>query len=423
MSDKPSVPVLLIPGITGTTLWYKDGTEYYNAWIPISTTSGAGAQTPLNRHFEELYGRFDPVTKTVVKVEEKGGPFPWKGVLIPAGILEYSKAGLFAISSLCYGAINPALIKASHYFKELIEFLESKGYVKDATLFGFPYDWRQSNQFHVPSLKEQIEYAMQKAGTTQVDIVTHSMGGLVTKVFLAKEHDFFRKHVRKWIALACPFRGSPALTAEALLTGIELGHNFIEKQYAPSRDHVFEAMVYYPSMVELTPQPFYKWNLGDPSVRIWKHLPNGEVVKEVFDPSDVQMVQQYILHKYEMNHDGVLYNWHADPNVWKQGRETQALLKKAKLPKGVRFYNMVGVNRMCPFGVTYGTQEDPLYKYQDLPAATRMNTFVDGDGTVPVESAMGHGFKTRGRSIVFDTHTQMLNNMELHAQVLSWLSE
>jgi pimeloyl-ACP methyl ester carboxylesterase len=423
---KPTTPVILIPGITGTTLWYKGlvnpDLNKFNAWIPITTTDPTtGTTTFLNTHFEHMYGRFDATTKRVQKVF-----FKEYDVYIPGSSGEpesEADSGLFAISSLCYGAINPYLILASRYFYELIEFLQSKGFIENKTLFGFGYDWRQSNQFQVPLLKKKIEAVMKATGRSKVDIVSHSMGGLVTKVFLAKEHVFFARHVRKWIALGCPFLGSPALTSEALLTGIELGHSIIEKQYAPSRDHVLNAMLYYPSLVELTPTPGYEWMHGRPYCNVWIKDTTGNVINVEHRPRHIQSVQKKVLEGRRIVDSGVAMDWAADPNVWKQGRETQTLMRAAKLPSSVQFYNLYGHCRICPFGVTYGSKDRPLDSYKQIGDCSVSNTFVDGDGTVPVESAIRDGFKATERFAINATHVVMLKDPILFARLLSWLSD
>ncbi len=43
----------------------------------------------------------------------------------------------------------------------------------------------------------------------RVDVVTHSMGGLVMKSLLALHATEFERLVRKWIAVAVPFGGAP----------------------------------------------------------------------------------------------------------------------------------------------------------------------------------------------------------------------
>lgn len=55
----------------------------------------------------------------------------------------------------------------------------------------------------------------------RVDVVSHSMGGLVMRSLLALRPNDYSRLVRKWIAIACPFGGAPGFGMDALMTGVE----------------------------------------------------------------------------------------------------------------------------------------------------------------------------------------------------------
>lgn len=57
-------------------------------------------------------------------------------------------------------------------------------------------------------LESMLETAYEKAGGCKVDIVSHSMGGLVIKAFLALRPQVYERLVRKWITVATPFQAS-----------------------------------------------------------------------------------------------------------------------------------------------------------------------------------------------------------------------
>jgi pimeloyl-ACP methyl ester carboxylesterase len=306
----------------------------------------------------------------------------------------------------------------------LIAALETKGYVKLKTIRAFGYDWRQTNTYHVFSLKKKIEDAMKVAGTSMVDILCHSMGGLVTRCFLAKEPEFFATHVRKWIACGTPWLGSPALTAESLLTGVELAPEVIQKPFAPDRQHLKNALVHFPSAAELTPRAYYKWRDGNSDINIWMHDDAlGKVVKYVFPSRDLEDIQKKVFkgNRWRPHLFPYTVQWESDPNVWKQARETKAVFDSAELPTSVQFYCIHGVNSMCAFGVTYGTIDEPVISYEELAKAKVTFSFVNGDQTVPTESAVGHGFEVLRTEIVYSTHSKMLNDPMLHDHVMSFL--
>ena len=75
-------------------------------------------------------------------------------------------------------------------YSELIDFLvgQSGGqvigdYVEGETLFVFPYDWRRSNFANARLLNSFISEKV--PGGERFDIVAHSMGGLITRIFLS----------------------------------------------------------------------------------------------------------------------------------------------------------------------------------------------------------------------------------------------
>jgi hypothetical protein len=283
-------------------------------------------------------------------------------------------------------------------------------------------------------MRQRILDAMEASGSNKVDIICHSMGGIVTRTFMAKEPDFFKAFVRKWIACGTPFLGSPALTVESLLIGVELAEGVAEKLFVPDAEHVLNAMVRYPSVIELTPKPNYKWRFGDPNAYIWVRDDDGKVVKRIFLPSDLQELQEKVLKGHTFIHltevDPIkeiplpqVYLWESDPNVWARGRQIQYFCHSAKLPSTVQFYCIYGTSNLTPFGVEFGTMANPgKNDLTDLSTLSKTNSFVDGDQTVPKESAMGHGFPVIHTKAVQSVHTKMLLDPELIGHVMSFLN-
>ncbi|MDO8512148.1 MAG: hypothetical protein Q7S57_02655 [bacterium] len=72
-----------------------------------------------------------------------------------------------------------------NYYKDLIKLLKKNGYEEGKTLFIAYYDWRKSAEdsaknYLVPIVKE----AKEKSGKNKVDIIAHSMGGLVSRSYI-----------------------------------------------------------------------------------------------------------------------------------------------------------------------------------------------------------------------------------------------
>jgi hypothetical protein len=96
----------------------------------------------------------------------------------------------------------------THTYDPLIARLRAAGYVDDKTLFPFPYDWRVPNEVTAELLKEQIAEAKAVCGCSKVDIVAHSMGGLVARSYV--QGSDYADDVNKLIEVGTPNAGSVA---------------------------------------------------------------------------------------------------------------------------------------------------------------------------------------------------------------------
>ncbi|MEK7514564.1 MAG: alpha/beta hydrolase, partial [Patescibacteria group bacterium] len=88
----------------------------------------------------------------------------------------------------------------------LIDNLVAKGYVLNETLFIAHYDWRQSNINSATNyLIPVIDQALQNSETGKVDIIAHSMGGLVARAYI-QDIDY-RNDVDQLFLLGTPNAG------------------------------------------------------------------------------------------------------------------------------------------------------------------------------------------------------------------------
>jgi hypothetical protein len=95
-------------------------------------------------------------------------------------------------------------------WEKLTKALQKEGYVKGCTLFTVPYDWSLS----VPVIRDKylipwIKKAKQASGSNTVDIIAHSMGGLVTRSYI--QSDLYENDVRKFAMLGTPNKGSDSV--------------------------------------------------------------------------------------------------------------------------------------------------------------------------------------------------------------------
>jgi len=100
-----------------------------------------------------------------------------------------------------------------HTYDNLMEALIAAGYKENSlneekpTLFTLPYDWRQDNNITAGLLKEKIQQVKEITGSDKVDIIAHSMGGLVTRSYV--EGSDYQNDIDQVIFLGTPHQGSP----------------------------------------------------------------------------------------------------------------------------------------------------------------------------------------------------------------------
>jgi len=100
-------------------------------------------------------------------------------------------------------------------FKGLFDNMEASGYILDnndynfneeENLFCFSYDWRKDNAYNAELLSEFIDSVISWTGSDQVNLVGHSMGGIVAKTFVKL---FDNSRVRKLVFIGTPHLGAP----------------------------------------------------------------------------------------------------------------------------------------------------------------------------------------------------------------------
>lgn len=117
---------------------------------------------------------------------------------------------------------------AKYVYDPVMDNLEEMGYKRNENLFVCYYNWRRSNEV---SAKEYlipiVEMIKKKTGANKVDIVAHSMGGLVARSYIqSKDYKF---DVDKLILAGTPNAGSPSsyyFCAGGKLPYDEVNNNF-----------------------------------------------------------------------------------------------------------------------------------------------------------------------------------------------------
>uniref|UniRef100_A0A0E0DIC5 Uncharacterized protein n=1 Tax=Oryza meridionalis TaxID=40149 RepID=A0A0E0DIC5_9ORYZ len=238
------------------------------------------------------------------------------------------------------------------------------GYQEGKTLFGFGYDFRQSNRLSetLDRFSRKLESVYIASGEKKINLITHSMGGLLVKCFMSLHSDVFEKYIKSWIAIAAPFQGAPGYITTSLLNGM--------------------------SFVEGWESRFFisKWSM-----------------------------QQLIIS------DGMHIPLPLDMDILRWAKETQDVLCNAKLPESVKFYNIYGTDYDTAHTVRYGSEHHPISNLSDLLYTQGNYICVDGDGSVPVESAKADGLDAVARVGVAADHRGIVCDRHVFRIIQHWL--
>lgn len=178
-------PVILIPGITGSYLLKGDGSND-EIWPNLVKLLLPGADSFLD----------------YLALESDGTENPDRPVVL---------------GDIIRGAVGV------HVFDGLIDELISNGYTENTDLFVFPYDWRKSSAESALLLKNRINDILTNQNSERVDIIAHSMGGLVAKKYVVDNAD---SKVDKVIFLGTPHLGAPK-AFKVLMYGDDMNFNML----------------------------------------------------------------------------------------------------------------------------------------------------------------------------------------------------
>ena len=172
-----------------------------------------------------------------------------------------------------------------HTYDNLVDALKLSGYQEGETLFTFPYQWRFSNSFTAIDLGLKVNEIQEVCQCPKVDIVAHSMGGLVARAYI--QGPDYGDDVRKLIFLGTPQRGA----TEAYLgwEGGERGVSFMSNAF----EHLLtlEAVVnHYPDL--------YSYIRGLPISSIRELLPIFDYLRDSSSQEPREYPNQYPINTF-----------------------------------------------------------------------------------------------------------------------------
>jgi pimeloyl-ACP methyl ester carboxylesterase len=226
-------PVIVVPGLFGSKL--RDRTTGVEVWPGT-------ARMLLFDNYRQLALDFDRTT-----------------LAVRSDNLEAFDIADAALGEDFYGKIITTLHDFGGYVHGVVGVPPQAG---ERRYYIFPYDWRQDNVEAARGLDRLIESIRRDYGdpALRVDIVAHSMGGLVARYYQRYGTDdvldgresqvtlYGTSRVRKLILLGTPNMGS-ASSLHAFLIGEAIGFGRIPQ----------EALATLPSGYELFPHPLVTW--------------------------------------------------------------------------------------------------------------------------------------------------------------------
>ena len=185
---KVETPVIFVPGITGSRLAEVSGSAQTERWpgIGIGFLTGANLTRLLPSQNANIVATY------VIRSMYPGASGDIYGPILDsfsvnAGLREYRVD--------------------SHPERRTFSGCDMSQRFNNPRLFVFAYDWRLSNVENANKLKDYVRCVQRFYPGTEIDIVAHSMGGLLARRSITANPE--SHYVRKMITVGSPFLGAP----------------------------------------------------------------------------------------------------------------------------------------------------------------------------------------------------------------------
>lgn len=301
--------------------------------------SNASSSAPVIDLFEKGIGSF---TNALIHFDIKSAfqepPKPAPVIIIPGILGSSDKNGEWVIDPIF------------HTYDDLIATLEANGYEKGKDLFTLPYDWRESNVLTALQLRNKINEVQATCNCDKVDLVAHSMGGLVARQYI--QSDKYENDVDQLIFLGTPHLGAPK--AYLMWEGEYFGDTFLDKAFE---------FLYDKEAKKLGFASLFDYIHNKPIASIQELLP----------------IHSYI---FENNN---LRNY---PSNYPQNTFLENLKNSLNLlsNSGVKITNIIGDSMTASTPISFDVIQSNLLPLWEHGKPINTN-FGFGDGTVPLTSA------------------------------------
>ncbi|OGF66608.1 hypothetical protein A2757_00940 [Candidatus Giovannonibacteria bacterium RIFCSPHIGHO2_01_FULL_48_47] len=134
------------------------------------------------------------LSSTPFPIREPGPAKPDPVIIIPGILGSSEKNDEFVIDPIF------------HTYDDLIRLLDEAGYTPGEDLFTFPYNWEQPVSLNGDELGQKIQEIKNICGCSKVDIIAHSMGGLVVRSYA--QGNSYQNNIDQIIFVGTPHEGS-----------------------------------------------------------------------------------------------------------------------------------------------------------------------------------------------------------------------
>jgi len=263
-------PVIIVPGILGSRLARSDSGE--EVW-PGSL-------------WQLMFSDYDALRLHI----ESRHPAPEAGLQQVTDITDQVAGRDF------YGSIINILRVAAGYVPGQPGQPARKG---ERRYYVFAYDWRQDNQVSAVKLGELIEQIRADYGNPElkVDIIAHSMGGLITRYYLRygtldvlNRNDFpvtleGARKVRRVVLLGTPSMGS-VNSVRSFIRGFDVGLTQVPT----------DILATFPSVYQLFPHALVDWIISENGTALKRDIYSRRIWERfqwsVFNPQVQQKIRQ-----------------------------------------------------------------------------------------------------------------------------------
>jgi triacylglycerol esterase/lipase EstA (alpha/beta hydrolase family) len=334
---KATTPVLIVPGLLGTEM--KNGAD--KLWLD------------LVHNFTDISDQFM-------------NPLQFNNNLAPSDV----SLDMGSVVGKETANVGAGKITVFDYTEGLVNEFRGQGYVDGQDLFTFPYDWRYgvSGKYadgttNSDLLKRRINDILQQTGADKVDVVAHSLGGLIVKEY-AMEH-LADNHIGKAVFVGVPNTGAPK-SVKVLLQGDSFGIPWL------SQDEIKKISANMPAAYDLLPSQQYYNVKGDSYIEVVDHT---DLFNTTLRDLNYEESKSFLTNDHGLNPQAVANS---------ENLHTQSFDNFDLRTAGINLYAIDGCKAGTLGKVIEVRQKDILgnsYTTYDKPKE------VPGDGTVPLESA------------------------------------